>query len=364
MSRGTRSTGVREKQLDWVPEGRPAWHEGWINGYARGLQLIADHLNVSTSVAPVAYDKVLGDLGVAFMMPADAPSLGRYDGFNDVGWWPLEPLGLVRLAFLEGTIGRSVNLVTAPDGTPRDDPVALYAEWFEPTVQQSIDVGRPALAGFGDWWCIVTGYDTETHTLFGMCPNVVSGEEKVDRVVLEQPMGWLLVIGDAWDAIEREAADAEALRFAVDLHHDRVLATSAAAAPSYALRHSEQYVDRWTTGAKSFECWTEWLEDTNRYGEAPHPHSNSKGFLVRNRRTAIRYLRAMKQRHPERMAGLFESVVCLFDNVVAEAQQIDTSDGAVSSVDGRKRMISQIEATADLERQAFAAVQEIVEALT
>ena len=31
-------------QLDWIPAGKPQWHSGWINGYARGLELVLNYL--------------------------------------------------------------------------------------------------------------------------------------------------------------------------------------------------------------------------------------------------------------------------------------------------------------------------------
>ena len=35
--------GEPKAQLDWVPAGKPEWHSGWMNGYARGLDLMLQH---------------------------------------------------------------------------------------------------------------------------------------------------------------------------------------------------------------------------------------------------------------------------------------------------------------------------------
>jgi len=74
-------------QLAWIPAGKPQWHSGWIKGYARGLDLI------------------LNDIGQAFIMQGEENSINVRDGAVDVGWWPLEPLGIIRLNFLEKTVG-------------------------------------------------------------------------------------------------------------------------------------------------------------------------------------------------------------------------------------------------------------------
>jgi hypothetical protein len=69
----------RSAKLDYVPPTRPEWHQGWINGYARGVQVVVEYLDQRE----LDYDTVLGDLGVAFMMPANVAGTPDH---NDVGW--------------------------------------------------------------------------------------------------------------------------------------------------------------------------------------------------------------------------------------------------------------------------------------
>ena len=357
-----REEGVKEKQLEWVPPGKPQWHAGWINGWARGLQVIANHLNGPAGLPPVDYDTAMGDLGAAFAMQADADSLKRYDGHHDVGWWPMEPLCFVRLGFLARTTGREIREVAGPAKGPATDFTAFYRRRFEPAVRSSVDDRKPCLAGFGDWWCIVTGYDTRTPCLYGMCTNQKEGEEKVDRVELDRPPGWLLVFGDVLHRIDRKAADREALRFAIKLHHDRVLGTGAEQPEDSPLRGARKGYDGWCTGVNAFRCWEEWTRDERRE-QVARTHANSKGFLVRNRRTAIRYLRAMRQRHPKPVAYCLDNAILRYEEVIRETSALDTSPNGVSTPEGRLKMVAGIERIIEIENGAVAALERAVEVM-
>ena len=184
-----------------------------------------------------------------------------------------------------------------------------------------------------------------------MCANQKQGEEKVDRVGLDRPPAWLLVLGEPVPRLDRKELDREALRFAVELHHDRALQPG-----------DKKRAAGWCTGAKAFQCWVDWLQDERR-DQVARTHANGKGFLVRNRRTAVRYLRAMQQRHAKPVADRLENAIRGYEEVIREAHALDTSAKAVSSSEGRAGLVAGIERIIGFETQAVAALDSAVEAM-
>jgi len=141
-------------QLAWIPAGKPQWHSGWIKGYARGLDLILNYLGHE-----VDYATIMGDIGQAFIMQGEENSINVRDGAVDVGWWPLEPLGIIRLNFLEKTVGREIRDIKLPWSETKYEPASTYKQWFEPMVISSVENGKPCLVRVGSAWYMVTGYD-------------------------------------------------------------------------------------------------------------------------------------------------------------------------------------------------------------
>jgi len=297
-------------QLDWLPQGRPTWHAGWINGYARGLDLILDYLGHD-----VDYDTIMGDMGLAFIMQGEENSINLFEGAVDVGWWPLEPLGFIRLNFLERTVGREIKDAMVPPDERGEDPPTIYKRWFEPVIVSSLDNRRPCVARVGSAWYVVTGYDDEAYPLIGMCPNEEQGKERIYRVEEAWPPYAALAVGEAVPAIDRGEADIEALKYAVALHRDRVLGPDVAYAGDDPLRRAEAFGTWWRTGLKSFACWIACLEDSEHLGYH-YWHGNVQGFLVRNRRTSVRYLEAMQRRCSEAVAAHLGSAMQAYQAVV------------------------------------------------
>ena len=349
-------------QIPWVPNGRPDWHEGWINGYARGLQLIANYVGREGGHR-ATYDAVLGDMGVCFTMPSDASSVSRQDGLNHPGWWPQEPLGFLRLAFLEPTLGLEVTLSVAPESGLGADPVAVYDDRFGPAIQDAVDAGRPALLGFDDWWCVVTGYDPEDLSPHGMCPNVPSGDERVEHVALQQVPLWLLTVDGEVAPLDRLKADRESLRYALALQADEALPDENLASTQGEPRHRYKAEGEWCTGKRSYATWISWMNDATRIGEPAHPHANTKGFLVRNRRSAARYLREMARRHSPALGGRFESAATALDAVAEAASAIGIAEDTIGSLQGRRAIVAQIVRVAQTDELAFAEIGEIVEVM-
>jgi hypothetical protein len=186
-----------------------------------------------------------------------------------------------------------------------------------------------------------------------MCPNEEQGKERIYRIEEAWPPYALLAVGEAVPRIDRREADIAALRYAVALHRDQVLGPDAAYAGDDALRRVERFGARWRTGLKSLASWIACLEDSEHLGYH-YWNANVRGFLIRNRSTAVRYLRAMQGRCVEAVASYLESAIEMYQAVIEEAELADTSQDAISSIPGRRALISRIERITDLERRAVA----------
>jgi hypothetical protein len=337
-----------EAKLDWTPVG-----SGWVSGYASGLQIALDYLGHS-----VEYDTIMGDSGIAFIAQGEEDSTNLYDGAVDVGWWPLDPFGMnVRLNFLEQTVARRLEYVPPDSDSYRADRRAHYAQRFARLVKHSIALGRPCLVS-AECWFIVSGYDQGEPPLLGNCTLV---EAKQLIRIPQQPWA-LLVLGESCDTMDRKQADLAALRYAAALHRDEVLgASDADAAAQWAspLRDQEAVGKQWRTGVKTFAAWAECLRDTEHLGQARW-HSNVVRHLLLNRGSAVRYLKAMADRHPEEVAVHLKSAAAQYEEVLAALGKADTSGDALSSPPGREALAKLAEQIAELDSQA---IEEIEKAL-
>ncbi len=115
---------AKARLAQWIPEGQED-----NNSCARGLATVLRFLGHE-----VDYDTIMGDSGQAFILQGEEDSANLHDGAVDVGWWPLEPVGMtIRLGFLERAVGRELR-----DALPsheaggydsyRADPAAYYGE--------------------------------------------------------------------------------------------------------------------------------------------------------------------------------------------------------------------------------------------
>ena len=337
-----------EAKLDWIPVGSE-----WTAGYARGLQTVLGYLGHS-----VDYDTIMGDSGIAFIAQGEEESTNLHDGAVDVGWWPLDPLGMnIRLDFLEKTVGRRLSVIPADNELHKADAAAHYVKRFAPAVKESIAQRRPCLARTGCWF-VVSGYDEEEPALLGNCTLV---DTKELMRALQQPTA-LLVPGESLTPMDRKQADLAALRYAVALHRDQVLgasdakATAAWAAP---LRDREAVGKQWRTGLKTFAAWDKCLRDTEHPGQA-HWHANVVRHLLLNRESAVRYLKTMADRHPEEVARHLNSAAAQYEEVGGALRKADTSGEALSSPAGREALAKLVEQVAVLDSQA---IQEVEKAL-
>ncbi|MBT3266528.1 hypothetical protein HN371_05200 [Candidatus Poribacteria bacterium] len=103
------------------------------------------------------------------------------------------------------------------------------------------------------------------------------------------------------------------------------------------------------------------LRDTERLGEARW-HNNAVFQLRLNRAAAIRYLNAMRERHPQ-TAEYLDGAIGLYEAVMAALEGADTGGNALSSAEGRGALIAVIEEIVDLEGRAADALEKAADIL-
>jgi len=320
-------------QINWVPAGKPSWHQGWMNNYVRGLGLILNYLGQK-----VDYITMIGDTGQAFIMQGEERN--RINGAVDIGWWPLEPMTLIRLNFLGKTAGWEIKEICSPETENKN--------WFEPIIYESLSNQKPCIAFFCPNQYIITGIDDQIYPLLGICPNVKQGLEKIQRIEESTLPFRLLVLGEKQKQLDRLVADLESLTYAVSLHQEKVL-----------LPENPYTKWGWHTGRETYMIWIRCLEDFEHIGEGRW-HDNAFWHLEWNRKIAIMYLREMQKRYDGEVIDIIESACQKWEALIGEIQKADTSDTNIRSKQGRLDLIQVIRKALTLEEEAF---QEITKAV-
>jgi hypothetical protein len=314
------------------------------NGYIRGLEILLAHAGT-----PVAYERLMGLSGMAFIAQADVEH--RWEGKVDVGWWPLDAWGmLLRREFLASAIGyelRQINSLTLTAEeflSVRDRLPEVYRERVEPHVKASIDAGRPLLA-MTDFGFVVAGYDdaTDVPPVLGRCGRETETE-------YYRPERWpigLLVLGDRTDALDPDAADLAALRYAVDLAYDR-------AGPK-----DEPWRDQRFTGQKAFAAWAGLLRNMDEPVEDRH-HYNMKLHLGVNRTAGVAYLQEVAGRCEGQAAEALHEAVAAYESVLELLAQMEC-DGLATDPDVRLRLADDVDRLAGLELDAAQHIEGAVE---
>ena len=306
----------REGSRVWIDGVPPATGKG--NGYLRGLEAILAHAGT-----PVAYERLMGLSGMAFIAQADAEHM--WEGKVDVGWWPLDPWGLqLRRPFLAQATGYELQEVGWVTLTPenflamRDRLPEVYREHVEPHVKREIDAGRPMLATC-DFGFVVSGYDdaSDPPPVLGRCGGEM--ENKLNRSE-SWPIG-LLVLGQPAKPLDADAADVAALWYAVALAND-------CAGP-----HEPQWRDRRFTGQKAFAAWSALLRDTDQPIEDRH-HANMTQNLRWNRTAAVAYLGSVAARREGEASEALQRAAASYEAVL---QHLSLANSAGLSGDPRAR---------------------------
>jgi hypothetical protein len=289
--------------------------------------------------------------------------MNKIEGAVDIGWWPNEPMSLIRLGFLEKSLGYEVKRIRTPPEEAelaKNNPREAFMKWYEPRIRSSIAADMPCIIGYSTSQYIVTGVDKDKHPLIGMCPNEKKGDEKTCRIEEPMPPCELLVIGKAVPRMNRAEADRAALGYAIALHRERILSkTETAATAQFSLVAED--IDRykkwnWHTGTESFNIWVRCLEDTDHVGQGRW-HANAQWSLVRNRKAAVAYLREMAKRHAGKGNLHLEKACKHYESVIAEMQKANTSDEAIKSKLGREALITIVKQVATLEGKAISELE-------
>ena len=204
--------------------------------------------------APCDYDTIAGDTGLAFILQADSKHTpyGAQVKELDLGWWPLDEWGaMLRLEFLGRAHGIPMRRLSASGDEYKADPATHFGKHHRSAIVECLEAGRPAVAYGGDL-CVVTGMDDGTPPLLGQL--ACSDQSNVSRL---SQYPWTVVVPcDMIEPIDRTRADAEALEFAVALHHDGFRRYPAGARLAAQL----------SSGKQSFELWASVLCDGERCG--------------------------------------------------------------------------------------------------
>jgi hypothetical protein len=329
-------------QISWIPAGKPKGHTGWINGYARGLELLLKHQGHD-----VDFDLVMGDMGLAFIMQAEEGTKG-----SNPGWWPLAPLGTMRLNFLEKSTGREIKDMHLSGDECRKTPQESYRDRIRPMIASSIGNGIPCVARVGSSEYIVTGFDdSKDFPLLGMCINEKETEERIYRIEEPMPPYVLYTIGRPVQPVDRREADIEALRYAIALHRDRVIGPDVKYNGKYPLRRSGEFSEYWRTGKKSFLALIGYLEDDERYGQH-FWYANVTSHLRLNRESAVRYLKAMQKRHSGAFVSHLANAADAYDKVAKRIGTVNTSRESIDSKTGRQRFVKVVKEIIELEGKA------------
>ena len=293
------------------------------------------------------YDTLAGDSGLAFILQADSGNkpYGADVSELDLGWWPLDPWGaMLRLEFLCRVYGIRMHRLPLPMEDYKSDAAKAFDRYCRGAIIECLQAERPVVCVTGG--CdifVITGLDDGTPPLLGQLS--CDTNRQVKRV--GQYPRWVVTLGDMRVPIDRLQADAEAIAFACDLHHERFSRDIPGCAPQYAAVKS--------SGQASFALWAQVLRD-GRCG--PHFYSgNIVGCMRHNRRSAPPYLRQMAQRHAQPIAGALLAAANVYDEVLARLSTADTSKEAFSMVSGREKLADLVDAVAGMEARAVAELE-------
>ena len=309
--------------------------------YAAAFSIALSYLE-----APADYETLLGDTGLAFILQADA--LHRPHGADvrnlDIGWWPLDEWGVAtRLDFLGRVSGVPVRKLPFVLEECKADAARHYREHYEADVVACLKAGRPVVAAVGMDIAVVFGLDKGDPPLLVQTSCVT--EPKLTRAT-HYP-GSTFVLDAPGASMDRLEADIESIDYAVRLGRDEV---------------DLSHLPGKSSGRRSWELWASQLADQELCG--PHfYHANVVRHLRLHRRAAASYLRTMSERHSESARQALQNACEVYDSIVNQLEQMDTSKDKLATADGRQRLISLIRAIMPLEAEAQERMAEAIDAM-
>ena len=294
----------------------------------------AYHLALSCCGIPCDYDTVAGDSGLAFIIQADSlhaiNGAKRPDELN-IGYWPVDQWGaLLRLDFLGRVYGRQFIFIREREEEYGRDEAEHFRRYFQQPIVESLQAGRPVLALEHDMY-VVTRFDNGNPPLLGQIACAV--EREVKRV---SRYPWsLVVLGEPVEKIDRLRADAEAIDFAIRLHHD-----------DYGSPMPGK-----SSGKASFTLWSPLIRNADICGPWFY-HANVVNHLRNARSSAVPYLRQMAARHDRKAAEPLRAAAEVHQRVVTKLKGADVSEQAFANTVGREALADIVDEVAALEAHA------------
>lgn len=309
------------------------------NRLVAGVTMMLDYAGVMGDIVDMA-----GDTGMAFILQAD--ELLHPFGNNlkqlDMGYWPLDGWGLwARLDFINSIYGCKLIHLVGDYKTYEKDPAAYYSKQYRPTIRQALDQHLPVLADCCVDVVLVTGMDEGEPDLLGQLTCVA--ENKIQRI--SQYPWYITYMDGTCPTITRHQADKQALIYAIALGCDQV---------------DLSHLPGKLSGSKAWRLWQDQLKEPELAG--PHYYSaNVRGHLIKNRNSAIAYLKQMASRHDASLHDVFDTAINDYQAIVNLLEQTDTSKDGFEKGDGRINLVKQIDQLIHLESQAHQHLQDIVD---
>ncbi|MFA6135403.1 MAG: hypothetical protein WC869_15435 [Phycisphaerae bacterium] len=282
--------------------------------------------------AMVDHITVAGDLGLAFVLQADA--LTKPYGADvpnlDMGWWPLAEWGYEhRLPFLGKAHGITFEHLHCPADDWKNGPDKFFHKNWQAPLRACLEAGRPAV-GIGRDINLIVGVDSGEPPLLGQL--ACEKEVRVQRMG-EYPYQLLLPVGTR-KPMDRLAVDREALLYAIRLGRDE---------------EDLSHLPGKSSGRKSWLLWADQLKDAELAGH--HYYSgNVAGHLRRHRQCAAEYLKRMSERRPRPAADLLQQAAQVYGEVFELLRQMNTGKDDWDA--NRLQIVDLIQACMPLEAKA------------
>lgn len=308
------------------------------NRFVSGLTMMLDYAGADVDITDMA-----GDTGMAFILQADALLHPFENNLKqlDIGWWPNDGWGAwSRLDFISRVHGMNLRTLAYDTKAYLLDASKFYHKHFQQPIRQSLEQGLPVLAESVDI-TLITGMDAGDPNALGQLTCV--GECNITRM---QQYPWCVAIIDGTrPTITRKQADKQALGYAIALGRDEV--------------DLSDYPGKYS-GIKAWRLWQEQLKDAEMAG--PHFYNaNVRGNLIKNRQSAVVYLKQMATRHDASLLSAFEMAITDYQSIVELLKQTDTSKEGFELGDGRIQLVKQIDQLIHLEAQAHEHLQPIID---
>jgi hypothetical protein len=346
-------------KLDWNPEEKPIRQEGYLAGYARGFELIFNNIGLS-----INYSDILGNIGQAFVIQGE--NQNKINGAVDIGWWPLEPLCLIRLNFLSQVTGFEINQIRIPESEKhliQKDPNKAYQIFFKDEISRSLSAGNSCILFNEGCQYAITEQDESDKPLSGIYVSQKNGYDKKHRIDNFHP--WLLLsIGKQINRIDRKTSDAETLEYIVALHTEDALYPKNPNQAKFNLQDTEGYVKwNWHTGRETLNIWKRCLEDQINIGEARW-HANSFGHLKNNRIAAVDFLNAIGKRNSDNVSMCLMNAARDYEEVASLANNANPRKETIGTKEERYKLIGIIEEIMTKETNAVAEISKALKHLS